>query len=80
MNYQLPSSLTQKNVLSCLRQIQESKTTEVVIIDGSKVNNIDSAGIALLLELQAGIPNLQFTNLSPPILQMADLYRISFPN
>lgn len=77
MNYQLPASLTKKTVLACLNSIKSQKqSSAALVIDASSVKEVDSAGIALLLELK-NMPGIQLSLLSPAILGLANLYRLN---
>ena len=79
--YSLPKSLTKINVLKCLKEIQElsNKSKSVLNIDCTEVLNIDSAGIALLLELVTPHKfshQLKLINLSASIHELCALYQI----
>ena len=80
-HYSLPKSLTKINVLKCLKEIQElsNKSKSVLNIDCTEVLNIDSAGIALLLELVTPHKfshQLKLINLSASIHELCALYQI----
>ena len=79
--YSLPKSLTKINVLKCLKEIQElsNKSKSGLNIDCTEVLNIDSAGIALLLELVTPHKfshQLKLINLSASIHELCALYQI----
>lgn len=79
--YGLPKSITKINVLTCLKEIQElaNNSKSGLNIDCSEVLNIDSAGIALLLELitpHKFSHQLKLINLSASIHELCALYQI----
>ncbi len=77
MNYKLPSTINKDNALQCFSAIksQYSKSKGTFTINASEVQSIDSAGIALILELKS-LPNTQIINLSQCISELATLYRL----
>jgi ABC-type transporter Mla MlaB component len=82
LNYSLPNSLNKSNVLACLKEIQaQAHTPKLELnIDCANVLNIDSAGIALLLELTTLNKfhhPLKLINLSASIHELCALYQIN---
>ena len=79
-SYELPHNLGKNNVMDYLEQIQQQLTTASQLeVDCHQVTQIDSAGIALLIELTnlaKTKAQLKLTNLSPSILNMCALYQI----
>lgn len=80
--YSLPESLTKINVLICFKEIQEhvNKIKSGLNIDCTEVINIDSAGIALLLELITPHKfhhQIKLVNLSASIHELCALYQIN---
>lgn len=84
---QLGTSLTIANVATILKQFKDSlncaksQTANTLInIDLGQIQQIDSAGIALLLELKnlANKANysVEFTNLPDNIVNWCNLYRV----
>ena len=79
-NFELPVSLTKENVMDVDRIIRKIHTeSSELAIDCHQVNNIDSAGIALLLMLkQTKTPvHYQLLNLTPVINNICNLYSIT---
>ncbi len=82
LDYLLPESLNKSNVISTLKVIQQhiAKLNYKINIDGSKVVTIDSAGVALLLELSTSakfINLVTLINLSSSIKELCQLYQIN---
>lgn len=82
LDYLLPESLNKSNVISTLKVIQQhiAKLNHKINIDGSKVVTIDSAGVALLLELSTSakfINLVTLINLSSSIKELCQLYQIN---
>lgn len=75
-HYYLPSTLNITNALNCLQEIRALKIPGKIWIDAHQVTHIDSAGMALLLELQT-LQDIQLQNLSPSILKVAELYQLN---
>ena len=77
MKYTLPTTLNNHNVAASLEEIQHSLAQDInpLIVDAGQVQQIDSAGMALLLELRQ-LNNLQLEDLSPSILKVAELYHL----
>ena len=77
MNYKLPSKINKDNALQCFSAIksQYSQSKGTFTINASEVQSIDSAGIALILELKS-LANTQIVNLSQCITELATLYRL----
>ncbi len=78
--FTLPISLDKSNVMQYLDRINKysSNISEEVIINCSEVEDIDSAGIALLVELSQYKTKYKFVNLSISIQNLCHLYQISF--
>ena len=81
LDFALPQELTNANVNQLLDQIlAKLKTVETLNLDCSQVVNIDSAGIALLLELKsiASKQNIKLNlqNKSASICALCELYAI----
>ena len=78
--YHLATIVEKSNVLDCLNEIKKRLINSAQLqVDGSQVNSIDAAGVALLVELsnlaKAGQP-LKLVNLSPNITNVCALYQI----
>lgn len=81
LNYSLPELLNKSNVLEHLKAIRQhaNKSTKFNV-DCAQVVSIDSAGIALLLELKTAaefINSATLTNLSSSIQELCQLYQIN---
>lgn len=81
LDFVLPQELTNANVNQILDQIlAQLKTAESFNLDCSQVVKIDSAGIALLLELKTVTLKqnkpLVLQNISPSIRALCELYTI----
>ena len=81
LDFILPQELTNANVNQILDQIlAQLKTVESLNLDCSQVVNIDSAGIALLLELKSVAikqnKQLDLQNISTSIRALCELYTI----
>jgi len=76
MTFILPSELTKHNVTECLN-IAKSKAAEIKNsqLNLKSITKIDSAGIALLLELKNKF-HIVLHDPSPIIMKLADLYQI----
>ena len=78
--YQLPQVLAKSTVLECLTQIKQQQLINSELeVDGGNVSQIDSSGIALIIELGNWAktnPQFKLTNLSPSIKNMGDLDQI----
>lgn len=80
INFELPASLTKDNVMAISRDIRKTTVNSAqFIIDCQKVNNIDSAGIALLLTLKQNTAtvNYQLVNQTSVIHNICNLYSIT---
>lgn len=79
MNFILPVSLNKTNAFECFISIksQLKNLAGTLLIDASNVTEIDSAGIALMLELKK-FKNVKLINLNSSILELADLYQLKF--
>jgi|LauGreDrversion4_2_1035121.scaffolds.fasta_scaffold204747_2 ABC-type transporter Mla MlaB component len=81
LDFALPQELTNANVNQLLDQIlAKLKTAESLNLDCSQVINIDSAGIALFLELKSITSKqnikLDLQNVSASIYALCELYAI----
>ncbi|MBX9598617.1 MAG: STAS domain-containing protein [Burkholderiales bacterium] len=81
LDFALPQELTNANVNQLLDQIlAKLKTVESLNLDCGQVVNIDSAGIALLLELKSITSKqnikLDLQNVSASIYALCELYAI----
>jgi ABC-type transporter Mla MlaB component len=80
--YKLKNSLLINNVTKLLRQFNKHiNSGGSITLDLSDVSNIDSAGLAFLIELKTNcIHNnckINFINLSEPIINFCKLYQIT---
>lgn len=73
-NYTLPATLNLNNVMQCFKAIK-ALASQALSVEASQVEQIDAAGMALLLELQQQ-PNIKLQNLSPAICKVAALYQL----
>lgn len=75
MTKQLPDELTKHNVSKWIKENKDLGNWSNKAIDISDISKIDSAGIALLVELKQ---KYQFTyvNASPVVVNLANLYQI----
>lgn len=77
--YALAKSLTQFNVTQELNNISVAqKSASSINIDCSKVINIDSAGLAMLISISNN-PNITLSNLSYSINNLCQLYHVQLP-
>lgn len=82
INYELPELVNKSNVLDLFKAIQQhaNKSSNKFSVDCAKVINVDSAGIALLLELSTSpkfINLVTLINLSSSIQELCQLYQIN---
>ena len=80
-SYTLPPTVNKSTALDCLAQVQTllAQSSAELAIDGAQVQQIDCAGIALLLELKLIAQTkrqLKLINLSPSISNLCSLYQI----
>ncbi len=81
-NYKLTSALLINNVTKLLRQFNKDiKSESSITLDLSNVSNIDSAGLAFLIELKANCMHnnckINFLSPSEPIINFCKLYQIT---
>lgn len=81
LDYALPELLNKSNVLDYLKLIrQHARKSDKFNVNCAKVANIDSAGIALLLELTTAaefINSITLINLSSSTQELCQLYQIN---
>ncbi len=80
--YKLPNSLLVSNVTQLLSEFNKHIDSKALVtIDLSNISNIDSAGLAFLIELKTNcIHNnykINFTNPSEPVINFCKLYQIT---
>jgi ABC-type transporter Mla MlaB component len=77
MSLKLPVELTKHNATQCLAQMSKHYIKgQQITIPLSSIHKIDSAGIALLLELKSRY-SVVLVDPSPAIARLADLYQIN---
>lgn len=79
--FTLPAKINKSNVMQYLDEITSfaKSTSEQVLIDCSEVMDIDSAGIALLLDLSNNkSQQCSLVNFSNSIINLCNLYQIKF--
>lgn len=79
--FTLPAKINKSNVMQYLDEINSfaKSTSEQVLIDCSEVIDIDSAGIALLLDLSNNkSQQCSLVNFSNSIINLCNLYQIKF--
>lgn len=79
--FTLPAKINKSNVMQYLDKINSfaKSTSEQVLIDCSEVIDIDSAGIALLLDLSNNkSQQCSLVNFSNSIINLCNLYQIKF--
>lgn len=79
--FTLPAKINKSNVMQYLDEINSfaKSTSEQVLIDCSEVMDIDSAGIALLLDLSNNkSQQCSLVNFSNSIINLCNLYQIKF--
>lgn len=72
--YVLPATLNKENVAFVLKDITNQADSDKIKIDCSNVISIDSAGIAMLLQMKYKANNL--ININDQILTICHLYHI----
>lgn len=75
MTKQLPNELTKHNVSKWIKQNKNLGSWNTETIDTSNISKIDSAGIALLIELKQKY-QLNYINISQVVSRLANLYQI----
>lgn len=75
MTKQLPNELTKHNVSKWIKQNKNLGSWSTEAIDTSNISKIDSAGIALLIELKQKY-QFNYINISQVVSRLASLYQI----
>lgn len=75
MTKQLPNELTKYNVSEWIKKNKDLGSWSTEAIDTSNISKIDSAGIALLIELKQKY-QFNYINISQVVSRLASLYQI----
>ena len=75
MTKQLPNELTKHNVSKWIKQNKDLGSWSTEATDTSNINKIDSAGIALLIELKQK-HQFNYININQVVSRLASLYQI----